>query len=168
MKIKRELEVFWIHHRDPILLCVIVVVLVIGTTQLLNYGVKEKNKKGITNKEIYTEKEVNNNLNVIREFISKCKENKVEEAYSMISKKCKEDLYSTVSEFKEKYYDIMFTKGYDIETEYDSENNLYKIIFYESVLQTGKLENRKNIVNICKIETEVLGDKIYIYSNYIE
>ena len=91
-------------------------------------------------------------VKLIREFVNLCNEDKLEEAYELLTTKCKEEKYNTKEEFIEKYYqNIFFTKMNIISIEDLGEKN-YKIILEEDMLATGKVDGLMQIESYYKIE----------------
>lgn len=168
MDLKRKIKIFWVEHGDPILLAIILIAGIIIIVQGLNYMIVKRNEK--TNNNINSvakensnmQQEINENKQLIERFIQYCNEDNIEEAYDLLSESCKTDLYPTQEDFTKKYYEAMFSTKKDTEVEYISEDNDYRIKFYESILESGKIEGRNYISNECKIEKEVLGSRIYI------
>lgn len=163
--IKRRIKLFWLDHRDPILFYSMVIIGIILIVQLLNNIAIQKEEE---NNSIIAEKQEVNNINtkedndLIESFINYCKENKIAEAYDLISKKCKEQLYPTVRDFEINYYNKRFNKKRTIEFIYEKEKDMYKVIFYPDILETGKYTNEGNISDYYLIEQEVIDRKIYI------
>lgn len=171
MNLKRKIKIFWVEHGDPILLSIILIAGVIIIVQGLNYmAVKRKketnnNINNITEENVEIEKKTNENKQLIERFIQYCDDGNIEDAYDLLSENCKIDLYPTKEEFINKYYEKMFNDKRDTEVEYIPEEDIYKIKFYDSILESGKVEGRNYISNECKIEKEVLESKIYISIN---
>lgn len=162
--IRRKIKIFWLEHRDPILLYSGVIIGIILVVQFLNQMAIEKKKAeqmsntNITNEEIYTYNIKDETL--IEDFIEYCKENKTEEAYELLSKKCKEELYQTHEIFVNEYYSKIFNKKKIIEINYEKEKKLYEIVFYSDVLESGGFKN--HLIDYYKIESDVIENKIYI------
>lgn len=150
-----------------IIVVIIVIVFVISGIKLLNNIVKEKreneqskgpekkvtyveekqSKAAITNENINKEK-TTKNINAINEFITYCNNGKVEEAYSLISDECKSIYYKTIEDFKEYYYNDVFTttKLVDIQAWINSKIGItYKIELTEDFLSTG-MYNQNNYI----------------------
>lgn len=172
-KLRRSLKIFWTEHGTPILFWTLVIIGIIIIVQGLNAlaikkeASKQKNNNIISNNsevKVISAKENKENEELIEKFINHCKENKLEEAYSLLSENCKKDLYPTIHTFSNQYYKKFFASKKDTEIQYDS-NNVYKITFYDDILESGKIENRKNIIDYYKIEQEVIEKKIYINFN---
>lgn len=167
--IKRYIKIFFTEHGDPIKFYAILIVLIIVIVQSLNAIVKNKNNmdnkivvnttkvESIDDKEIIKEQK-----KIIKEFIKNCQDNKIDEAYEMLSAECVKEHYQTKEKFYEEYYKKMFSVNKDIDIEYISEDT-FEIKFYESILESGKIENRPYISNICKVLKE--EEKLYINFN---
>jgi hypothetical protein len=97
---------------------------------------------------VVTQKEINKNSNknsetVIKQFFDYCNNQKVKEAYSLLSEECKQELYQTEEAFKQKYYDKIFTesKMYNSILWISNENkNTYRLEIIGDILATGKKE----------------------------
>lgn len=168
-KIRRALKIFWTEHGIPILFWTIVFVIVFVIIQLLNnYAIKQNEKNNNTQvqssnneqQNIYQENEKYTIL--INQFLEYCQKGEKEEAYAMLSKNCKKNLYPTLETFSTSYYNKIFNQKRDIKVEYDTTNDIYKINFYEDILEAGKTENRNCVVAECKIQQETIESKIYI------
>lgn len=100
------------------------------------------------NYSIITEKEINSDVSessqkVIKNFFDYCNNNKIREAYNLLSEDCKEELYPNVNEFKQKYFDIVFTntKTYSSNLWIANGNkNTYRLEIHGDILSTGKKE----------------------------
>lgn len=167
--IKRYIKIFFTEHGDPIKFYAILIVLIIVIVQSLNAIVKNKNNRdnkivvNTTKVESIDDKEIiKEQKKIIKEFIKNCQDNKIDEAYEMLSAECVKEHYQTKEKFYEEYYKKMFSINKDIDIEYISEDT-YEIKFYESILESGKIENRPYISNICKVLKE--EEKLYINFN---
>ncbi len=89
---------------------------------------------------------------VINYFIRLCNENKIEEAYDMISNDCKEVLFPTINDFRNNYYNKVFTKQKTAKVEESMyEGEIYKITYTSDLLANGGYN-----------EQETLEDYIYV------
>lgn len=89
---------------------------------------------------------------VINYFIELCNENKIEEAYDMISNDCKEVLFPTIKDFRNNYYNKVFTKQKTAKIEESMyEGEIYKITYTSDLLANGGYN-----------EQETLEDYIYV------
>lgn len=164
--IRRKIKIFWLEHSDPIIFFGGIIIGIILITQFLNRLVIEKNKeeakKNIINESSATQTYTysTEDKNLIKNFITYCKENKTEEAYKLLSNNCKKDLYQTYETFINEYYNKLFSKQIAPEISYDNEKQLYKITYYLDILENGGY--KENIVDYYKIEQDVIENKIYI------
>lgn len=174
-ELRRKIKIFWIEHGTPILFWTIAIIIVFAIIQLLNYNAEQQlkienrvNEQNISETQnIY--KENSNYTKLINDFLQYCDSEKIEQAYEMISENCKNNLYPTIEDFYNLYYKKILNQKRDVEIQYDSTNDTYKINFYEDMLETGKIENREYISDQYKIEHEILEEKIYInYNNSIK
>ena len=79
----------------------------------------------------------------IENFVSACNTGNIEKAYSLISQDCKAEFYPTISDFKNKYYNVIFCgekKTISIENWI---LNTYKINISEDIMATGNTEGMK-------------------------
>ena len=77
-------------------------------------------------------------------FINYCNDGNINEAYNMLSGECKENLYPTVEDFKEKYCDRYFSekKEYNLQSWINNDNGTtYEIRLTNDILSTGKYES---------------------------
>lgn len=168
-KFRRKIKVFWVEHSDPIVFYSLIILAIILIVQGLNtLAIKQNQLKEKSKREKIESKTINLNIkenekytSLIENFIDYCKKEKVEKAYELLSENCKRELYHTITDFKTKYIEVMFTKNYDISIQYQ-DNNIYKIVFKQSILENGSEKNRKAIEQYYKIEIEGLEEKIYI------
>lgn len=163
--IRRALKIFWTEHGTPVLFWGIAITVVFVIIQILNfYAIKnnQKNGQGKIETKVSISKEENiKNKDIINNFIEFCNKGKIQEAYELLSENCKKELYPTIDKFKEDYYKKIFTQTREIEIQLE-DKNVYKVTFYEDILESGKIENRNSIVDYYQIEQEILEDKLYI------
>ena len=79
-------------------------------------------------------------INNIENFVSYCNNGEIEQAYSLLSGECKEELYPTIENFTELYYNKVFNgekKNVSIE---NWSNNIYKVEIAGDFLSTGKYD----------------------------
>lgn len=165
--IRRKIKIFWLEHRDPILFYSIVIAGIIVVVQLLNQTAilnseEDTKNNNIENEQYYDYSTSQEDKELIEDFITYCKENNMEKAYSLISNKCKSDLYPTIKEFEEKYYNNRFYRKRTVQIDYQREKNIYVISFYPDLLESGKYIDSESIVDYFKIEQELLDRKINI------
>ena len=99
--------------------------------------------------------------NVIKKFLDYCNDAEIENAYNMITDKCKEEMYPSLQVFTDNYYSSKFStkKNYTITKYY---LNMYKVDLKESSINTGIL-SEKCIQDFILVQ----GDQVNI-NGYIE
>lgn len=150
----------WNQNRRQIIIIGLVVVFFFIIIQILNQMAKEENRNtNIENTNIelkeelptesiisgttVSEKTTKENTQIVSEFIENCNTGKVQDAYALLTDKCKEALFPTEEIFKTNYYDIIFTEKriYNIKNWIsNSGSNTYLIEYFNDVMATGKVE----------------------------
>lgn len=78
---------------------------------------------------------------VITEFLENCNNGNVEEAYNMLTDECREEMFSTVEDFRTFYYGNIFN-GSKVTFEIENwVNDIYKVDIVPDMLSTGKVNN---------------------------
>ena len=120
----------------------------------INLGLLENNQDNVTiSNEISNEGNTNNNViigtsnsssnmtmnDAIQKFVELCNQNKINEAYAMLTEDCKQTLYPTVNDFQNNYIRQVFTEEKSIKIENSMYgDNILKVTFYNgNVLSTG-------------------------------
>lgn len=169
-KLRRALKIYWTEHGTPILFWTIVIAVIIFIVQILNFFAiqKEKQKINISNSTgmntNITKTEKNKDKEIIHKFVELCEQSNIEQAYDMLSEQCKKEQYPTMNEFKNGYIYKIFDTKKEIEIKYQ-QDEIFQVIFYEDILESGKIENRESIIDYYKIQQEVIDKKIYININ---
>lgn len=176
--IKRQIRLFWVSHGNSIKICILVIIVILLVVHELNeLAVKAEtekiNKKDEQNVGNIYSREYDDKL--INNFLNLCTQGKTTEAYKLLSKNCQENKYPTIDDFHEKYYNKIFlvvkankefyktyNKKLNIDIEYDSLRNIYRVIFKDDILETGNIKNKKTIIHYYKIELEENNKKICI------
>lgn len=150
----------WNQNRKKFIMIILSVVFLIVIIQIFNQMARnnKKNKSTVSNiintevalptQSIMSDKKVSEevtktNVNVIDSFINYCNNGNVDEAYNLLSDKCKEILFPTQEIFKSNYYDVIFSERrmYNIQNWISSSKwNTYLVDFYNDVMSTGKVE----------------------------
>lgn len=102
---------------------------------------------------------------LITTFINYCNDGNLEGAYNMLTNECKEEMFSTLDDFRTYYYGNMFNESkvtFEIE---NWVNNTYKVDIIPDMLATGKANNtvKQDYITIANENGE---DKLNI-NNYI-
>ncbi|MBR3163162.1 MAG: hypothetical protein IKF17_03575 [Clostridia bacterium] len=85
----------------------------------------------------------NSKVVTIEQFIALCNKKELENAYNMLTDKCKEEMFASIEDFSNIYYASTFEnkeKEADIEK---WDNNTYMVKFTENALATGKIAKTK-------------------------
>ena len=141
-------KIFWV--------IVFIAIIVINLPRALNEYAKDKKEKSssisnntttygnksysIISGETVKEETNKENTDIINSFIGYCNNEEIEKAYEILSNNCKQKLYPTIDEFKDKYYNIIFNnkKSYDIQSWVSNgKYYTYKINLKENILSTG-------------------------------
>lgn len=107
--------------------------------------------------------------NIINNFMSYCNNKNPEKAYKLLSQDCKSELFPTVDDFINNYYNKIFTnyKIHNIQLWKMSANTYtYKVRILDDILSTGKDNEGKAIEDYFTIITEDGKDMLNI-NNYI-
>lgn len=142
-------------NRKIFLLAILVIIALSVLPRVLNEFAKSKkevsssiNNTTTYNNEDYSiitgetveEETSKENSNIINSFIDFCNNGDIENAYQILSKDCKDKLYPTINDFKDKYFNKIFNnkKSYNIQAWVTEESYYtYKIDFKEDMLSTG-------------------------------
>lgn len=83
---------------------------------------------------------------VINYFVNLCNQNKIEEAYNMISEDCKSVLFPTINDFKNNYYDKVFNGQKDVKIEKSMyEGEIYKVTYMSNLLANGGYQSENTL-----------------------
>lgn len=159
------------QNRKTIWSVIAVIILIIGLIQLVNYFVSERNEKRISLYSNQTQNTTTNStyntitvdeeystvtgdtlsstqqeqIEVIDVFIEYCNESDIESAYQLLTDECKEEMYPSLEDFQESYYQQIFgdaSKNVSVE---NWVNNIYKVNFNEDFLSTGRYSTENTI-----------------------
>lgn len=161
---------FYNQNRKDIWKIIGVIIIIIVILQLLNYAAKRDNRKqqqsatnDITtstttkynNLNLETEKSVlsgkdmsptqEDSLDVINNFFRYCNEQKLQEAYELLTEECKDEMYSSLQIFDEMYYQKVINgqkKEVSVENWTD---NIFKVKINENFLSSGKYSTENTI-----------------------
>ncbi len=185
-----SLKRFYNQNTKGIWLVIIVIALFIVVLQLANSYIANRNENN-TNSLNFSSQQVNTgNKNIIVTsenttalgesvskdrvtedsqlitiFINYCNDGNLEGAYNMLTNECKEEMFSTLDDFRTYYYGNMFNESkvtFEIE---NWVNNTYKVDIIPDMLATGKANNtvKQDYITIANENGE---DKLNI-NNYI-
>ncbi len=184
---------FYYQNRKRIWTVILVVVIIIGLIRIANYIVGHKSPNpNNTYQNSNTIKDINGNLStnaivsndnslvdggkisstvlkkakdVIETFINYCNNGEVEQAYNLLTKECKEELYPTLDVFKNNYWNGFFEKQKICVIE-NWTSNTYKVTITEDMLTTGNSINKNSYIDYITIAEDENSYKLNI-NNYI-
>ena len=176
-----KLRRFWNQNKNQIIRTIAIIAFILIIIQLINYQVKKKNENSLSNiKQNTTEisNVVSNSLvsgqsavtgkdvsqeqlksatTVIEEFVSYCNQQDLENAYSLLTDECKQQMYTSLEVFRQAYYNNVFDgekKNCTIENWF---GDTYKVNIMEDILSTGKDNNgysKQDYITIKKLNGE--------------
>ena len=163
--IRRKIKLFFVYYGELLTFFIGITIAIIFVIQWLN-NLAIKNKEELYSSEEYRQEvqqaeDSELEKKTINQFIQYCNEQKIKEAYEMLSDSCKSKKFSTVDIFKEEYINKKFNiKICDYEIN-KQEDNTYIISLIEDMIVTGKTNSSKE--TIYKIEG-ILKNEINIVS----
>lgn len=89
------------------------------------------------------EEEYKEDTNIVDVFVGYCNSGKVNEAYQLLTDECKQNLYPTVQDFKQKYCDRYFSekKDYNLQSWVNKENRTtYQMRITQDILSSGEYQ----------------------------
>ncbi len=114
------------------------------------------NKSVLTGEGVSTTK-LSTEVGTIKQFLENCKNNKLEDAYNMLTDECKEEMYASVEDFKEFYYENVFESE---RVSFEVENwtkSIYKVDIIPDMLSTGKSNQgivKQDYITVKKVDEE--------------
>lgn len=160
---KRKIRLFFVSYGRLLAFVIGVIGIIIFGIQGLNSMAAKQNEKKYYSEEDYQrilEQQVEQELDkkYISQFIDYCNRKEIEQAYNMLSEKCKQEKYNTVKNFEEKYINVLFDINivdYDILVK----DNTYIVTLIQDMLITGKTDSK--LETTCTV-TGVLEREIYL------
>ena len=181
------LKRFYDQNRKGIWIAVIVIALFVILLQLINSFVAKdnENKRNLINLntskvntgsknvtvtsgdtsalgESLSTTKVEKDSKIISTFFDNLNNEKFEDAFNMLTDECKEEMFSTVDELKEDYYNNIFggeRKSFEVE---NWVNNIYKVDIVPDMLATGKSNNGEVMQDHITIDDDKLNINNYI------
>ena len=102
----------------------------------------------IVGKDIQKEEQVKNE-EIIKQFVTYCNEQKIEQAYNLLTDECKEVVfYSNIENFKKNYVERIFTttKIYHLQSWMNYYATTYRIRILDDILSTGQSADVENTI----------------------
>ena len=106
-------------------------------------------------------------LTILDNFIKYCNENKINEAYALLSDDCKNEMYPKVENFKQSYYNAIFSGGYKNVSVENWIGNIYKVKFINDALSTGVYDKQNTIQDYITLVCDSQGNVKLNINNYI-
>lgn len=90
-----------------------------------------------------SDRDLEEHTSIIDEFMKYCNNGNIEEAYSLLTDECKEEIFPSLDSFKNKYYNNVFNtyKTYSLQNWFE---DTYKVKLIEDSLATGKLNSNSS------------------------
>ena len=178
-------------HRKSIWKIIIIIIAVIAGIQLVSYVWRQTNSsnqnttttQNVSNslelnsitleetKSVVTGDSLSNNqismLETLDTFVEYCNDGNIDEAYSLLSNDCKEQVYTTVDSFEENYYNNIFTgekKSINVENWY---GNIYKVEYIQDALSTGTYDTSRTIQDYITLIQDDDGNTKLNINSYI-
>jgi hypothetical protein len=152
------------QNRRIIWISILICIGIYAVIQILNYAAKNSTQKSLedalnstttTNvgggqsSSVVTEEKVPENIiksttNVIDKFMEYCNAKNIEEAYNLLTNECKEQLFPTVQDFVQSYYNRVFagrTKTYKAQVWISDSQYTYMVQIKDDYLTTGEVSN---------------------------
>ena len=155
----RKIRLFFSHYGSFLFKFIFGVFVLMFVLYNINLNVKketEEKKEYIQEANLQKQK-ANESKEISLEFVTYCSTKEIEKAYNMLSTKSKEQ-YSSLETFKNNFYDIYFNQKIDYKIESYKED-VFKVILLEDILESGKIENRKQKEFLIKGEKDLANNK---------
>lgn len=167
---------FYNQNRKKIFKIILIIVLIIGLIQLLNYFAKNPQNKGniqqgniITinnrvNDELVSDKSIisgqsvgttklKEDKDIIKQFVEDCNNEDISSAYKLLTNETKELMFPTLQDFYNIYYMPIFNQQKKIYTIENWNASTYQVRFTEDILATGRLnggETKQDYITVAR------------------
>ena len=173
-----KLRRFFYQNKYQILRILGIIIFIIIIIQLMNLFARRNTNKKITEETVNTtvtepdkgllsdksavtgqelsEKQLNNEVTVINNFIEYCNKQDFENAYKLLTEDCKNQMYSNLETFKQSYYKNVFNgekKNFTIE---NWVKNTYRVNITGDILATGKDDDysKQDYITVKQVDDE--------------
>lgn len=113
-----------------------------------------------------TNRDLEKHTSTIDTFIKYCNEGQVENAYNLLTEECKEEIFSSLESFRNKYFNNVF-KTYKTYSMQNWMGNTYKIKLTEDALTTGKVSSNSSYLQEYMTVVEKDSEYKLNINNYI-
>ena len=179
---------FFNKNRKQIIKIILVIVFVFGIIQLLNGLAKINNnvknvsdvtkvnesnstfknelvsKKSSVGGEKVSTSKLNSDSEIIKEFIQYCNDEDLESAYGLLTDECKEEMFSTIEDFKVGYYIPVFNNTKKLYTIENWTGDIYKVKINDDVLATGEYTIKNAITEYITVKSGSEKNRLNINS----
>ena len=157
----RKLRLFYQNNKEKIWKILGISLLIFVLIRLANYYIKTNNDEMVQNNIItnnnisynpsqsvisdsnISDKDTDENADILDNFVEYCNNGLIDEAYSLVSNACKEEMFNTVEDFYNNYYKDIFTekKSYDAEV-WGTYNGVvtYRVKLLKDIMSAGKIQ----------------------------
>lgn len=182
----RELKLWYNANRKKIWVAIGIIAALIAITQFLNFlssrlNNNENNKTNISNEtsikqqiknetnidvesttspitgQTVSEEKLKEDASIIGQFMEFCNSGNTQGAYNLLSENCKNNVFNTLEQFEQGYYQYVFGGETKIYTILNWEGNTYRVDIMENMLSTGKSNNgyeKQDYITIEEIDNE--------------
>lgn len=172
------------QNRKEIWKIIGIILVIIFVLQLLNYSAKKKvgNEKQelnhvnnalsyhdldlATNKSVLSGEEISehkqDDIKIIDSFFTYCNQQKIQEAYDLLTEQCKEEMYSSLPIFEERYcQEVLNGQKKNITVE-NWTGNIYKVSINDDFIATGEYSDKNKIQDFITVQDNKLNINSYI------
>ena len=102
--------------------------------------------------------------NLIDQFVQFCNEGEAMQAYQLLTKECKEELYPDVQTFYRDYIQTRFKvkRDYSLQSWFNSNNVTYRVSLIEDMLSTGKVSGNEKLEEYYTVVRTKEGNRLNI------
>ncbi len=159
----RKLRLLYYNNKEKIWVAIGIIVFVVVIIQIINYNIKKNREEELANTNIsktedetylpskkssvisdtsVSEKRLEEDTNIIDEFVEHCNSNNIEEAYNLLSQDCKDEMFQNIDRFNDIYIKDIFAekRDYDLETWNATPSRVtYRIKYQNDIMGTGTI-----------------------------
>ena len=175
---------YYNQNRKQVWKIIGIILIIIFVLQLLNYSAKKKasnqnyelnatndlpqyndidlasNRSVLSGEEISEQKQ--DSIKIIDSFFTYCNEQKIQEAYDLLTQECKEEMYSSIQIFEEMYYQKVLNGQKKNITIENWTGNVYKVTINDDFLSTGEYSDENKIQDYITVRDNQLNINGYI------
>lgn len=174
---------YWNQNRKVIIIGIIAIVLIITTIQVLNQMARNSIKQKNANRVVLTEEEkklptqsiiggesttvetAKENTQIINDFVQKCNNGEIAEAYKMLTDECKEIVFPTEESFRTGYINLIFKEKKNCDAQNflgDVNRQTYLVKFANDVLASGNINDLQTYQDYITIDKNAKNGKLNI------